>query len=104
VWSKERITIKTILSRLRKLENGHLPRVETEGGRRAREANERLNQRLAAARVRMKALGYESPELMMPELTGSERAALTGLTLGQRIRYHAQRHRDWAAEIDGRGR
>ena len=47
----------------------------------------------------MKALGYESPELQMRELTESERAALSGLTFGQRIRYHAQRRRDWLAEI-----
>jgi hypothetical protein len=49
----------------------------------------------------MKALGNEDSEPEMPELTESERAALSGLTLGQRIRYHAQRHRDWTAEIDG---
>jgi hypothetical protein len=39
-------------------------------------------------------------EATMPELTESERAALSGLTLGQRIRYHAQRQREWIAEID----
>ena len=89
------------MNRLRKLENGHLSPVETEAGRRAREANERLCRRMAAADARMKACGFESPVLTLPELTGSERAALTGLTLGQRIRYHAQRHRDWTAEIDG---
>jgi hypothetical protein len=49
----------------------------------------------------MKALGYQSPELQMRELTESERAALPGLTLGQRIRYHAQRQREWNTEIDG---
>jgi hypothetical protein len=93
--------MKTILSRLRKLENGHTSQVETEAGRRAREASDRLRYRMAAADARMKALGNEGSEPEMPELTGSERAALTGLTLGQRIRYHAQRHRDWTAEIDG---
>ena len=76
--------------------------VETEAGRRAREASERLRERIAAADARMKALGNEDSAPEMPELTESERAALTGLTLGQRIRYHAQRHRDWTAEIDGR--
>jgi hypothetical protein len=91
--------MKTILNRLRRLENGHISPVETEAGRRAREASDRLRHRVAAADRRMKALGYKRPE--MPELTESERAALTGLTLGQRIRYHAQRHRDWTAEIDG---
>jgi hypothetical protein len=35
----------------------------------------------------------------MRELTESERAALSGLTFGQSIRYHAQRRRDWLAEI-----
>ena len=93
--------MKTILSRLRKLENGHMSPVETEAGRRAREANERLRHRMAAADARMKAWGFESPVPTMPELTESERAALTGLTLGQKIRYHAQRHRDWTAQIDG---
>jgi hypothetical protein len=99
IWSKERTTIKTILNRLRKLEEGLLPPVETEAGRRVREANEKLRQRMAAAEARMKAWGYEKPTI--PELTESERAALSGLTLGQRIRYHAQRQRDWTAEIDG---
>jgi hypothetical protein len=56
---------------------------------------------MTAAEARMKAWGFESPVLTMPELTGSERAALTGLTLGQKIRYHAQRQREWIAEIDG---
>ena len=93
--------MKTILNRLRKLENGHISPVETEAGRRAREASDRLRHRMAAADARMKAWGFESPVLTMPELTESERVALTGLTLGQRIRYYAQRHRDWTAEIDG---
>jgi hypothetical protein len=55
---------------------------------------------MAAADARMKALGNEESEPEMPELTGSERAALTGLTLGQKIRYHAQRQREWIVEID----
>jgi hypothetical protein len=93
--------MRTILNRLRKLEKGHLSPVESEAGRRAREANEWLCRRMTAADARMKAWGFESPVLTMPELTGSDRAALTGLTLGQRIRYQAQRHRDWTAEIDG---
>lgn len=93
--------MRTILNRLRKLEHGHLSPVETEAGRRAREASDRLRHRMAAADARMKALGNEESEPEIPELTGRERAALTGLTLGQRIRYHAQRHRDWTAEIDG---
>jgi hypothetical protein len=74
-----------------------LPAVETQAGRREREASERLRQRIAAANARMKALCYESPN--MPKLTESERAELSRLTLGQRIRYHNQRHRDWMAEI-----
>jgi hypothetical protein len=102
IWSKERITIKTILNRLRKLEEGFLPPVETEAGRRVREASEKLRQRMVAAEARLKALGYESPQPQVPELTESEQAALSGLTLGQKIRYQAQRHRDWIAEIDGR--
>jgi hypothetical protein len=57
---------------------------------------------MAAANARLKALGDESTERQMPELSERERVALSGLTLGQRIRYHAQRNRDWAAEIDGR--
>jgi len=77
IWSKEVTTTKTILSRLRKLENGRLCPVETEGGWRVREANERLCRRMAAAEARMKALGYESPAPKMPELTESERAALS---------------------------
>jgi hypothetical protein len=90
IWSKE-LTIRTILNRLRKLEEGLLPPVETEAGRRVREANERLRQRMAEANARMRALGHESGP-KMPELTESERAALSSLTLGQRIRYHTQRH------------
>ena len=100
MWSKERTTIK-ILNRLRKLEKGHEPPLETEAGRRQRKANEKLRERIAAADARMKALGNEDSEPEMPELTESERAALTGLTLGQRIRYHAERQREWNAEIDG---
>jgi hypothetical protein len=92
--------MKTILSRLRRLENGHLSPLETEAGRRAREANDRLRHRMAAADARMKTPGYESPVLTMRELTGSERPALSGLTLGQRIRYHTQRQRDCMAEIE----
>jgi hypothetical protein len=38
----------------------------------------------------------------MPELTESERATLSALTLGQRIRYHTERRRDWMAEISRR--
>jgi hypothetical protein len=91
--------MKTILNRLRKLEIGYLSPVETEAGRRPRETNEKLRQRMAAAEARMKALGYEKPT--MPEPTESEQAAIAGLTLGQRIRYHAQRQREWIAEIDG---
>jgi len=104
IWSKGRM--KTILNRLRKLEKGLVPPlglvppVETEAGRRAREANEKLCQRIGAAEARMKALGYECPEPQMPELTESEQAALSRLTLGQRIRYHAQRQRECIAEID----
>ena len=56
---------------------------------------------MTAAEARMKALGYQPPELQMPELTESERAAFSCLTLGQRIRYHAQRQREWNTEIDG---
>jgi hypothetical protein len=91
--------MNAILSRLRKLEEGLRAPIETEAGRRAREANDRLNQRLAAAEARMKAWGYESPE--PPELTETQRAALSRFSLGQRIRYHAQRQREWIAEIDG---
>jgi hypothetical protein len=91
--------MKTILSRLRKLENGHLPPVETEAGRRVREANERLCRRMTSAEARMKAMGYESPELQMRELTANEPASHSGLSLGQMIRYHTQRRRDWMAEI-----
>jgi hypothetical protein len=94
--------MRTILNRLRKLEHGHLSPVETEAGRRVREANERLCRRMTAAEARMKALGYDSPELQMRELTASERAAPSGLTLGQRIRYHTKRRRDWMAEIGRR--
>ena len=94
--------MKTILNRLRKLEHGHVSPVETEAGRRVREANERLCRRMTAAEARMKALGYESPAPKMPELTERERAALSGLTLGQMIRYHTQRRRDWMAEIGWR--
>jgi hypothetical protein len=94
--------MRTILNRLRKLEHGHLSPVETEVGRRVREANEKLRQRMAAAEVRMKALGYESPEPQMAELSESERAAISGLMLGQMIRYHTQRRRDWMAEISWR--
>jgi len=65
--------MRTILNRLRKLEHGHLSPVETEAGRRAREANEKLRQRMAAAEARTKALGYEYPEPQMRELTASER-------------------------------
>jgi hypothetical protein len=83
--------MRTILNRLRKLEHGHLSPVETEAGRRAREASERLRKRMAEANARMKALGHESPGPKMPELAESERAALSGLTLGQRIRYHTER-------------
>jgi hypothetical protein len=90
IWSKELTTTKTILSRLRKLENGHLSPVESEAGRRAREANERLHRRMAAANARLKALGDEYSQPEIPALTESERAALSCLTLGQRIRYHAQ--------------
>ena len=94
--------MKTILNRLRKLENGHLAPVETEAGRRARQANERLNQRLVAASARLRALGCdEFPAPQVAELTESERADFTGSTLGQRIRYHVQRQREWTAEIDG---
>jgi len=56
---------------------------------------------MAAADARMKACGFESPVLTMPELTETERAAFSCLTLGQRIRYHAQRQREWNTEIDG---
>jgi hypothetical protein len=92
--------MKTILNRLRKLENGHMSPVETEAGRRAREAKEQLRQRIAKANERLKALGHESAVQEMPELSESERAAISGLTLGQRIRYHAQRQREWIAEIE----
>jgi hypothetical protein len=94
--------MRTILNRLRKLEHGHLPPVETEACRRAREANERLCQRIAKANQRLKALGHESAVPEMPELTESERATLSALTLGQRIRYHTERRRDWMAEISRR--
>jgi hypothetical protein len=102
IWPKELTTTKTILSRLRKLENGHLPPVETEAGRRVREANERLRQRIAKANERLKAFDHESPEQQLRVLTESERMALSGLTLGQRIRHHTQRRRDWMAEIGRR--
>jgi hypothetical protein len=93
--------MRTILNRLRKLEHGHLSPVETEAGRRVREANERLCRRMTAANERLKALGYEdSPEI--PTLTESEGAALSGLTFRQRIRYHTERRRDWMAEIGWR--
>ena len=92
--------MRTILNRLRKLEKGHLSPVESEAGRRAREANEWLCRRMTAADARMKAWGFESPVLTMPELTESERAAFSCLTLGPRIRYHAQRQREWIAEIE----
>jgi len=91
--------MKTLLNRLRKLEEGHLPPVETEAGRRQREANEKLSQRISEANARLRALGHDSPEPQMPSLTESERAALSGLLLGQRIRYYSQRQRDWMAEI-----
>jgi hypothetical protein len=78
-----------------------LPPIETEAGRRERAARERLRQRLAAADARMKAWGYARPE--MPELTERERAALSGLTLGQRIRYQTQRQRDWTVDIEEPG-
>jgi hypothetical protein len=93
--------MRTILNRLRKLEHGHLSPVETEAGRRVREANEKLRQRIAAADARMKAWGYETSEPETPELTETERTTLSSLTLGQRIRHHTQRRRDWMAEIDG---
>ena len=69
---------------------------------RVREANERLRQRIAKANERLKALDHESPEPQLRELTESERASLSGLTLGQRIRHHTQRRRDWMAEIGRR--
>jgi hypothetical protein len=94
--------MRTILNRLRKLEQGHLPPVEAEAGRRAREANERLRQRITNANERLKAFDHESPEQQLRVLTESERMALSGLTLGQRIRHHTQRRRDWMAEIGRR--
>jgi hypothetical protein len=83
--------MNTILNRLRKLEEGVRHPVEPEAGRRVRETNERLRQRMVAADARMKALGYEDSEQEMAKLTESERAALSGLTIGQRIRYHSER-------------
>jgi hypothetical protein len=49
----------------------------------------------------MKTCVYARPEV--PELTESERAALSGLTLGQRIHYHTQRQRNWMVDIDEPG-
>jgi hypothetical protein len=55
---------------------------------------------VAAAAARLKIWGYESPVLTMPELTESEQVTLSVFTLGQRIRYHAQRQREWIVELE----
>ena len=79
--------MRTILNRIRKLEHGHLSSAETEAGRRVRESNAWLNRRMAAAAARLKALGYE-----MPEMSEAEREELSGLSLGQAIRRRFERH------------
>ena len=88
--------MRMILNRLRKLEHGHLSPVETEAGRRVREANERLSRRMAAADSRLKALGYE-----MPEMSKAERGEPSGLSLGQAIRRRFERHAAKRKETEG---
>ena len=99
VWFPERTAMKTILNRLRKLENGHLAPVETETGRRAREANERLRQRMAEGDARLKAMGYE-----MPKMSEAERVELSGLSLGQAIRRRFERHVAKSKETAGQNK